>query len=63
MSRNCACGHCGSEFNITILPAICLGERISPPGPRALGERGRLYGLPEDRVPGEPAPAAPESPA
>jgi hypothetical protein len=40
-----ACSHCGSEFNLFISQDFCHGERLSPPGPRDLGERAHLYGL------------------
>jgi hypothetical protein len=56
MSTNIACDNCGSEFSAILhytgkdgYPTLFAGERISPPGPRDLGERGRLYGLPATR--------------
>ena len=45
ISRNVACVNCGSEFNIVWLDTCCLGDRISDPGPRDIGDRKMFYGL------------------
>jgi hypothetical protein len=48
-SYNWGCRGCGSEFNCMLFrtdrgSVACWGQRISDPGPRALGERDCVYG-------------------
>ena len=44
-ATNFSCGHCHSEFNLTVFGDLVIGERISDRGPRDVGNRAWCYGL------------------
>ncbi len=45
MAINHLCLKCSSEFSLTFIGEAVIGERISDPGPRDVGERAWAYGL------------------